>query len=707
MMPPPAAMSLARFRKRLRVWTGGGRPDRGSAVGLAVAASSAVLLGVAFTVWALFSLAATTWESPESSLGMAGAVPLAERATATAGTSAAATPDEAAALEAAALRAGPRQLPAAPAPAALLFLGTGSVGRAARAKASAAAAAVEAGRAAGDWGGGAYAARVFAAPAVAAVAEVVDGGAAAARAAAPSPSQAAADWSAVEMVAVGRHVVRVVTPGAAVWAVAAAAGSAGRVTVVVAEVDEVARWATVLRLLTLGGDCRTIGEVLVHTAAGSTNDEDAVEDVVRLLRHQLIRRGGAEACAAARAVAAVVPPPPPVVRPVPDPIGDPPPRAAVDGAAAAATSPVPVIHYAMLSGAATFASRIPAVAASWLPAFPPADVVIYTDALPPVAALDTLPAGVAVTVTAPSRPNAEPNLPRMSAWSHLTRLRDAWDHTLAARPEVTHLALIDDDTFVFPGALPPAVGSIKALANGSGLAWGGVLELARVDNGDGRDGGVFAVALRATHVAAGGEPCTLPFEAAANLTATAASTNGTGASGGGRGGAALPSHRPRACTGIFCRGCAHVPQGAAIVLTRGLVAALRPSAGACEAATASLCARCGSQRLFLCVHQVARLGGLAAVTTHALPGVRRDIWRRERIGGSVRAVTFHAFERGRQSLTGIMRSDMRDLMNLVRARPGGVVALQDVANAVGCPAGGQWVKPVGRGAPSNGTCVRP
>lgn len=699
-------MALSQLRKRLRVWTGGGRPDRGSAVGLAVAASTAVLLGVTVMVWVLSSLVSTSWESPESPLGRAGAVPMAGRATTTAAASAAATADEVAALQAAVLRAAPRQRPAAPAPAALLFVGAGSVARAARAKALAAAAAVEAGRAAGDWGGGTYAGRVFAAPAAAAAAEVVNGGAAAARAAAPLPSQAAADWSAVEMVAVGRHVVRVVTPGAAVWAVAAAAESAGRVTVVVAEADEVARWATALRLLTLGGDCRTIGEVLVHAAPAGTNDEDAVDDVVRLLRHQLLRRGGAKACAAARAVAAVVPPPAPVALPAPDPIVDPPPRAAADAAAAAATSPLPVVHYAMLSGAATFASRIPAAAASWLPALPPGDVVIYTDALPPVAALDTLPLGVAVTVTGPARPDAELNLPRMSAWSHLTRVRDAWDHTLAARPEVTHLALIDDDTFVFPGALPPVVASSKTLANGSGLAWGGFLELIRVDNGDGRDGGVFAVALRATHIAAGGTPCTLPFEVAANLTATAAATNSTGARGGGGGGGAHPSRRPLSCADVFCRRCASVPQGAAVVLTRALVAALRPSMGACEAATARLCARCGSQRLFLCVHQVARLGSAAAVTTHVLPGVRRDTWRREPIGGSARAVTFHAFDRGRRPATGSMRDEMRDLMNLARARPGGVVALQDVADTVGCPEGGRWVKRVGVRAASNGTCVR-
>eukprot|EP00168_Porphyra_purpurea_P015784 TRINITY_DN4931_c0_g1_i1.p3 TRINITY_DN4931_c0_g1~~TRINITY_DN4931_c0_g1_i1.p3 ORF type:complete len:122 (-),score=32.12 TRINITY_DN4931_c0_g1_i1:28-393(-) len=76
----------------------------------------------------------------------------------------------------------------------------------------------------------------------------------------------------------------------------------------------------------------------------------------------------------------------------------------------------------------------------------------------------------------------------MSAWSHLTRVRDAWDYTLAGARGFTHLALVDDDTFVFPGALPAAVGRVREMASGAALAWGGALELPRVDNGD---GGVF------------------------------------------------------------------------------------------------------------------------------------------------------------------------------------------------------------------------
>ncbi|GAB0490884.1 hypothetical protein MMPV_002124 [Pyropia vietnamensis] len=717
---------------------GGGRPDRGEAVGVAAAASAAVLLVVTVTVWGLLQLMGTSLENPPSSLDESGSGRLMKRTTTIPGTSA----SLAAATEAVALGTARRQRPVVPPPAVLLFVGADSVRRAARAKASAAAAAVEAGRAAGDWGAGRFAGRVFAAPIVGAT---LAGGAvdvrfvateAVASAVGAPRGAAAPDWTAVEMVAVGRHIVRVITRGEAVWATAAAAPSR-LVTVVVAETDALPRWATVLRLLSLGGGCDTIGEVLVHVRArvdeaATADDNDAVTDVVHLLNRQLFRRGQPGGCATAGKVAAVVPPPPPVVLPAPDPFGDPPSSPANAATSVVGTLPTPVVHYAMLSGAATFASRIPAVAASWLPGIPPGDVVIYTDALPSAAAVDTLPEGVAVTVTAPAQPDAEPNLARMSAWSHLTRVRDAWDHTLASRPDITHLVLVDDDTFVFPGAMPAVVGASKALANSSGLAWGGSLEMARVDNGDGRDGGTFAVALRAMHVAAGGEPCTLPYEVATNHTIASAGKKSTGGahpsrvSGGGGNDTVATPRPPRSCADTFCSRCPAVPQGAAIVLTRALVAALRPVAGACETATVHLCPRCGSQRLYFCIHRVATLvgpigdGGFGgggrgrqgvvgatapAVATVALPGVRRDTWPREPIGGSSRAVTFHAFERVRRlSVTGSMCGDMRGLADLARHRSGGIVSLQDVADALGCPKGGRWVKSVGKGKMSNGTC---
>jgi len=606
--------------------------------------------------------------------------------------------------------------PAGPPPAHLLFLGASAVARAERAKRSARAAAAEGGRPPGGWGGGPFRGTVWAAAATA-------GGAADADAGGSSSTAPARPWAAVEMVAVGPHVVRVVRPGAAVWAGAAGDGGAsapaGPVTVVVADGDDVGGLTSALRLLTLGGGCGVIGEVLVHATpagadgpptAGGGGDADGWADALAaLLRLRLFRVAGGGACRHPGVVAAIDPPPPPPVLPPSAPVGSlPPPAAAASGGWRSFPPLLPVVHYAILSGAATFASRIPAVAASWLPGVPPGAVIVHTDAIPPVAALDTLPVGVAVTVTAPAEPDREPNLPRMSAWSHLTRLRDAWDYTLAAAPAVTHLALVDDDTFVFPGALPAALARHAALANASALAWGGALELARVDNGD---GGVFAAAFRSAHVAAGGEPCTLPDEAVAAATRTSADVAAAAvaaASVGGGGGAAPPRAAPKACADTFCRrGCPPVPQGAAIVLTRALVAALRPAAASCEAATAPLCARCGSQRLYMCVHRVAALPRAAGpVTTAAVPGVRRDTWRREPIGGATRAVTFHAFERLRRlSVTGSMGGDMRQLADLAARHPGGVT-LQDVADAIGCPQGGRWSKRVGSGKATSEVCVR-
>ncbi|OSX76113.1 hypothetical protein BU14_0207s0031 [Porphyra umbilicalis] len=500
-VPIGGGAAVARFRKRLRLaMPTGGRPERGAAVTLALVVSGVGLLAVVATLWigSLLLAGGSDGGSVHDGGGGGGGSAI----------------GSANAVASAGAARAPR--PAGPPPAHLLFLGASAVARAERAKRSARAAAAEGGRPPDAWGAGPFRGSVWAAAATAG-----GGGGADADAGAGASTALPRPWAAVEMVAVGPHVVRVVRPGAAVWEAAAGRGGgsaapAGPVTVIVADGDdEVGGLTSALRLLTLGGGCGVVGEVLVHappaeadgppTAAGGGHAADGLADAsVALLRRRLFRVAGGGACRHPGVVAAVDPPPPPPVLPPSAPVG------------------------------------------------PPA---------PP------------------------PPLP----------------------------------------------------------------------------------------------PCTLPDEAVAASTRTSAAVAAAAvaaASVGGGGAPAAPPRAagPKACADTFCRrGCPPVPQGAAIVLTRSLVAALRPAAAACEAATAPLCARCGSQRLYMCVHRVAALPRSAGpVTTSAVPGVRRDTWRREPTGGPTAAVTFHAFERLRRlSVTGTMGGDMRQLADLAARHPGG------------------------------------
>lgn len=335
------------------------------------------------------------------------------------------------------------------------------------------------------------------------------------------------------------------------------------------------------------------------------------------------------------------------------------------------------VFYAVLAGPPTFRSRVAGATATWAAGAPPDRITFYT-----AAAFDpadrAVARGLPVVVAAPTPPD-RPGVPdeqwpeRMQSWSHLVRLRLAWDGALRDDPSIRWLALVDDDTFVYTDAAATAL----AAWNDKLPLWGGSGEIVRVDNGD---AGPLASRLRATHLAAGGTPCAMPGEPAYARTHPHGSLWG-GSSKGGR------DAPPRRCSDTFCKGCAPIPQGGTIFLSRALVAAIRPSIEACEAATRHLCGRCGSQRLYACV-----TGAVPGARSAMLRGVHRSPWRREPKQRALPVLSFHGFEhaRGRYTATGSLEGDFARLWAL--RRPGGEgVTMGDVADDVNCRRGGHWL----------------
>lgn len=267
---------------------------------------------------------------------------------------------------------------------------------------------------------------------------------------------------------------------------------------------------------------------------------------------------------------------------------------------------------------------------------------------------------------------------RMQSWSHLVRLRLAWDGALRDDPSIRWLALVDDDTFVYTDAAAAAL----AAWNDKLPLWGGSGEIVRVDNGD---AGPLASRLRAIHLASGGVPCAMPGEPAYARTRAHVSRWGRSGGGGEGGGRDSP---PRRCSDTFCKGCPPIPQGGTIFLSRALVAALRPSIEACEAATRHLCARCGSQRLYACV--TAAVPGARSVL---LRGVHRSPWRREPKQRGLPVLSFHGFEqgRGRYTATGSLVGDFERLWALRGRVGGGGLTMGDVADDINCRRGGHWL----------------
>ncbi|GAB0491354.1 hypothetical protein MMPV_002607 [Pyropia vietnamensis] len=360
--------------------------------------------------------------------------------------------------------------------------------------------------------------------------------------------------------------------------------------------------------------------------------------------------------------------------------------AAGDGHERVASPPLPAlpspqnlsrsVFYAVLAGPPTFHSRVAGAVATWAAGVRRDRITFYTAAAfnPADRAVAR---GLPVVVASPTPPD-RPGVPneqwpeRMQSWSHLVRLRLAWDRVIRDDPSIRWLALVDDDTFVYTDAVAAAL----ACWNDKLPLWAGSGEIVRIDNGD---AGPLAVHLRATHLAAGGTPCAMPGEPLYSRTRPHGSHWAFGKRNG--------SPPLRRCSDTFCKGCAPIPQGGAIFLSRTLVAALRPSIEACEESTRHLCRRCGSQRLYACV-----TGAVPGARSAMLRGVHRSPWRQEPKRRDLPVLSFHGFEhaRGRYTATGSLKGDFARLWAL--RRPGGEgVTMGDVADDINCRHGGHWL----------------
>lgn len=302
------------------------------------------------------------------------------------------------------------------------------------------------------------------------------------------------------------------------------------------------------------------------------------------------------------------------------------------------------VFYAILAGQPTFNERIAAQTDTWMRNVPKDRVTIFTNERRSKtdmrAALDR-----DVAVVQPNVPSLEQYLSLMQSWSHLVRTRESWDRAMKKDASIKWLALVDDDTFVFPGAMREYLSSFDHRRR----VWGGSGEQARIDNGD---GGKFANWLRNIHVKHGGRHCylrneTVPVKLEGYIQQVT------------RNGKKESRKISHMCHDTFCKiGCPAVPQGAAIFVSRALVEAVRPYIEECERDTSKLCKNCGSQRLFMCVNEYTR-----GASTLLMRGICRSPWKVEHREKFPFALTFHGFNRyDRRALsTDSLHGDMDEL----------------------------------------------
>lgn len=350
------------------------------------------------------------------------------------------------------------------------------------------------------------------------------------------------------------------------------------------------------------------------------------------------------------------------------------------------------IMYSILAGQPTFDERVSGQTESWMTAVPLDRVAIFTNV---ERNADELAAarGRTTIATQPHQPALEKQLPLMQSWSHLVRVRESWDRFMRDDPSIEWLALVDDDTFVFPGGMREYLSMFDPRTR----VWGGSGEQARIDNGD---SGEFATWLRNLSSSNGGKHCYLENEDVPASLRGAHMEYKRSEVLNNRRVAHKVSHM---CGDMFCgKGCAAVPQGAAIVVSRALVEALRPHIEHCESATSSLCKNCGSQRLYMCVNKYA-----GAARTLLMRGICRSPWKMEHREKFPFAVTYHGFQRyhGQALSTDSLHGDMMQLWQLGKSieesakagyRQSYLVPMQRVANLIGCHGQGTYI---------NGTCV--
>lgn len=346
------------------------------------------------------------------------------------------------------------------------------------------------------------------------------------------------------------------------------------------------------------------------------------------------------------------------------------------------------VMYAVLAGKPTFNERVSAQTETWMSSVPKNRVTIFTNEARREKDLKAA-RGRTVAVIQPKQPELEKRLPMMQSWSHLVRVRESWDRVMKNDSSIKWLALVDDDTFVFPDGLREYLSVFDSRVK----VWGGSGEQARIDNGD---GGLFANWLRDIHEKHGGKHCYLQHE---DIPARLVGTHveyGVSKVLNGRRVARKVSHM---CTDTFCKmGCPSVPQGAAIVMSRALVEALRENIEKCERDTVHLCHNCGSQRLYMCVNRY-----VGAARTILTRGICRGPWKLEHRESFPFAMTFHGFTRyhGMALSTKSIAGDMQQLWGLGKKvreevklgrRNSFLVGMSRVADLIACDGQGRYTK---------------
>ncbi|CAN8075882.1 unnamed protein product [Agarophyton chilense] len=346
------------------------------------------------------------------------------------------------------------------------------------------------------------------------------------------------------------------------------------------------------------------------------------------------------------------------------------------------------VYYAILAGQPTFDERVGAQTETWMTAVPQDRLTIFTNA---PRNEDEMKAarGRQVAVVQPNKPELEQRLSLMQSWSHLVRVRESWDRALKHDPEIKWLALVDDDTFVFPGGLREYL----TMFDHRMKFWGGSGEQARIDNGD---SGMFANWLRDANKKFGGHHCYMKNEDIPKQFQGKHVEYGISQILNGRKVMRKVSHM---CEDAFCSmGCPAVPQGAAIFLSRALVEALRPHIEQCELDTTSLCKNCGSQRLYMCVNRYA-----GPARTLLMRGICRAPWKLEHRLNFPFALTYHGFNRYRGAFlsSGSLRDDMVELWQLGKSVEDSVkygysqsylIEMQKICDLLGCRNQGTYVK---------------
>ncbi|GJQ13042.1 hypothetical protein GpartN1_g4833.t1 [Galdieria partita] len=327
--------------------------------------------------------------------------------------------------------------------------------------------------------------------------------------------------------------------------------------------------------------------------------------------------------------------------------------------------------YLILSGQKTVESRGPAVWNTWASVLLPEDVLFFTERVDGLSdkvdiplqgllvAYQRLP-GAPIVVVRPADSSQEKNIAFFNAWSHLVRLRVAYDRILRNETkdkEHEWIVLVDDDTFLFHDRLKEYLKNFDGYRE---MIYMGFAEYVRIDNGD---SGPLSELLRDVHVKGGNQWCTL-----------------RGESGHGNGTFEM-------CKDVFCKNCPWIPQGGFIVLSRRLVEHLRPHLEACEVATKDVCTSCGSQRLYFCIQRFASESNF-----YPLSDIQRFPWWRSRRSDYGRPISFHGFDQQIAGNFTIVPFIFERLWNLVQRANSlhKMVTYEDVANDLGCNGEGFW-----------------